>query len=424
MTESEELVKSNTQAQLIEIAKKLGINTKKSWTKIQIADLIVARQENEVITEKECKRSRRIKKSDVERLAKSRGIDPEGSTRSELCGELANIDEAITSKKSRKSSSPSRKYSKKDIKKLAEQYGLDTSGSSKEISQRIATVLGNTSQQPQINLQKYTKSQLQSELDKYNVYYTKAMSKSELIALLEPVVQPQISQSVPVISSAPIISAAPVVSSGPVVSAAPVIPTVKNPDISPCTSEQFATYSKNTEGELEEKLKDLDITGTNQPYDKNDKIRYLCSIEKAERCDPSENKYCDDGYVCNMIKDNDGVCIPKSLAESRKPELVSYSIDGKIVIGTQSAIDKLTNSVFKSNPSWTQNASKTKPVKPEEGAKIDEAVIEIEKEIPIIASDDNILEILKELKGVEGPEVAELIKTQKATLKCLGLING
>lgn len=417
MTRSDELIKSNTQAQLIEMATRLGIDAKKSWTKLQIANIIIDRENNLIITENECKSSSKYKKSDITKLAKSKGISTKDSTREEICEELIEADESKISKSPRKKS---KKSSSKSFKKSA-------SKSSKKLPKKSPkkSRTSRSSDEPEDpnNLESYSKKQLRDELNRRDIHCSSSMKKDEMIDLLltvPPVVNEEIIRSAPDFmgSVAPIIIPSGSGSSGSA--------SDSKPRIAPCENEQYAKYAHKTDDELDMDLENVGIK-RGKPYDKAEKIRYICAAEENKVCDPENNKYCDDDYVCDVSNDK-GICIPKELANDRKSNLLTYAIDGKIIIGVQEAIDELKNGYFKDNANFKQIVSASNP-KYAEGTTIavvetDEVEKPTEPKPEIVSSDTDLLNILKELQpGDESTELSDMTKTQQAALKCLGLMS-
>jgi hypothetical protein len=187
--------------------------------------------------------------------------------------------------------------------------------------------------------------------------------------------------------------------------------------------------------ELKELLKDAGIKNA-LPTKKADMIEYLCNIVQNIRCDPEQGIHCEHtmlGETCD-ITNTPGVCMSEGQGFDRiaRAKLESMMVDGKKIIGTKSAIERLKNILLK--PEETKPTTPTtppetppetpptpkqptpkqptpkppRPSKPLEG----EEVVEI----------DDIEEILKQIQQGGGAEIGELAATQTAVLKCLGLL--
>ena len=158
----------------------------------------------------------------------------------------------------------------------------------------------------------------------------------------------------------------------------------------------------------------------------------LMLLLQQNKCSPLDKKYCDNGEVCD-IRNN--VCMSPDFS---KRGLIKIKLDGKEIIGTKQAIDKIKEQI------------KQSPVKEEIGV-IDDVVdiIDDKQEDPLDKFDGgdpldiiddtpevldifdekidlNDMDIEKSLEEIEVPEQNEktemLGDVQKEVLKCLGML--
>jgi len=197
----------------------------------------------------------------------------------------------------------------------------------------------------------------------------------------------------------------------------------------PLSKEEVKSLKKN---EMIQILKDNGIT-TGLPQKKSDIMLLL----QQNKCSPIDKKYCDKNEVCD-IRNN--VCMPPDFS---KRGLIKIKLDGKEIIGTKQAIDKIKEHI-------KQNVKQ--PVLKEEGVmdvidiidddKVDplDDIMDDDKADPLDIIDDdagildiadeyidlNDMDIEKSLEEIEVPEQNEKIEmlgdVQKEVLKCLGML--
>lgn len=94
----------------------------------------------------------------------------------------------------------------------------------------------------------------------------------------------------------------------------------------------------------------------NKPTKKSDMIEYICSEKNNGSCDIENEKYCEGDLVCDASNQN-GICISKELADSRKLNELVYN--GKRIIGSKVAINKLQKFLDKKGPSVEEPSVET-----------------------------------------------------------------
>ena len=175
------------------------------------------------------------------------------------------------------------------------------------------------------------------------------------------------------------------------------------------------------------------------PRAKQDLINYLCALgakKDGPRCDPEEGKFCDGEFVCDAEAK---LCLPSDYAEARGLEERVW--DGRRVIGTRTALDKL----------WTKLEGDDGEEEVEE-----EVDVVVEEEVDVVVEEDpplppgkeeddgeveeeggvkpltkpregepvtTIEEILRQLEKGSSVSVDEMSGVQREVLTCLGLLS-
>ena len=86
-----------------------------------------------------------------------------------------------------------------------------------------------------------------------------------------------------------------------------------------------------------------------RPQAKVDLINYLCALGPeghGQRCDPAEGEFCDGDLVCDAKAK---LCLPPDAARARS-RLKEMEWNGKKIIGTQKALDRLREKLGKATP--------------------------------------------------------------------------
>ena len=209
-------------------------------------------------------------------------------------------------------------------------------------------------------------------------------------------------------------------------------PPIKNLEIDlklPLKDEQIKNLKKK---DMMKILKDNGVT-IGLPTKKSE----LKKLLQKNKCSPINNKYCNNGDVCD-IRNN--ICMSPNF---KKRGLVKITMDGKEVIGTKKAIENLSKQLNKSsNDIFDVNNNDIIDIIDDDKEIIDflpEDKIDIlpEDKIDILSEDeidfinDDInnnlqnMDIEKSLEEIEEPEPDDELRNlsivQKEVLKCLGM---
>ena len=93
-------------------------------------------------------------------------------------------------------------------------------------------------------------------------------------------------------------------------------------------------YKYTPNKDLQKKLIEQNIV-KNKPTKKDDMIEYICQSEENQICDPSNDKFCEDQYSCDISNDKN-LCINNDILNSRKLE--KYNYNDEILFGNKTAI--------------------------------------------------------------------------------------
>lgn len=389
---------------------------------------------------KECEKSTKYKKADIVAIAENLGIDSKG-TRKQICERIyAAIGGAEESKEPESapseetidasilenvSKSAMRSMNKTQLSELMKKVGLTVDNKLKK-QQMIDSLLA---VKPDVAVGKKKDDKISEGA--LSMSALKSMKKADLVALLEKMDSTADTKG----TKAVLISRIMQMQSGEDVEKVPEkapSPVVVKKCFGGLTMKQL--MSKKV-ADLRDMMEKAGLDSKN--LKKAEIAEYLCSHDK--KCEGT----CEGGLVCDI---QNSICISPELADKRisltKSKYEELVLDGKRVIGTKSALDALKAKMEilsddSEIPETDEFIPSPKLIKPVDG---DEIIVVEEERIPspkmprktpspkMPSKPDegteviDIEEILRQIQVGEGEEISELADTQRAVLKCLGLL--
>jgi hypothetical protein len=351
----------------------------------------------------------------------------------------------------------SNKYKKADIIAIAKNLGVEVNprDTRKQICDKIMSILDSSKLgEPTTTVVQANKSPKTTQMKKFTKSSLKAMKKAELVSLIKKLdnkisidgTKPVLIERILQIQSSETIRKTPTRSPTRSPTRAPT-PVIKK-CFGGLTMKQLMSKKVN---ELRDTMNKAGIES--KGLKKQEMAEYLCAHDK--KCEGT----CEYGLVCDI---NNAVCISPALADKKiklkDSKYIELSLDGKRVVGTKTAIDtlksKMKTEIIASDEVIEERVSPSpriakKPAdteiiasdeiieervspspriakKPADG----EEIIIVEDKLPSPKKPKptdgteiiDVEEILRQIQVGDGEEISELAETQKAVLKCLGLL--